>query len=89
MEYTVGMFRAFDNPDRIVRSGKKGVLDLIVFWPDGYCFFDGKTGKARFNENQLMFKDHMKKMCGRDVCFKLANVESGMEILKGLICAKN
>jgi hypothetical protein len=81
--YTVGMFRAFDNPDRIIRAGIKGVPDLIIFGKGFYLFLDAKTGNATFNKNQRFFKERMQEVAGCDIVFKLKSVDQGLKIIKG------
>lgn len=62
--YTVGMFRAWDNPDRVVHAGRAGVPDLIAFGKGWFLFMDAKTGKADFNDNQKNFIRRVAEIMG-------------------------
>lgn len=52
-----GVFRALNNPDKVVRVGLEGSPDLIGFCPDGK-FFAGeiKTGKGVLSQVQKNFR---------------------------------
>ena len=79
LPYTVGMFRAFDDVDRIIRAGQKGVPDLLTLLPNGFLYFDAKTGKADFTQEQAFFRARVHDICGEHRVFKLRNVEMGLE----------
>ena len=83
LTYTNGMFRAFDNPDRIIRAGMKGVLDLLVLGNGFYLWFDAKTGNARFTKEQRAFRERLEQINGKIVAFKLSSVESGINEIRG------
>jgi len=76
------MFRAFDNPDRIIRAGVKGVPDLMVLGRNFYLFFDAKTGNARFTKEQNNFKERLREIAGAELVYKLTSVEQGLAIIK-------
>ena len=82
LTYTNGMFRAFDNPERIIRAGLKGVLDLLVMGRGFYIWFDGKTGHARFTKEQKAFRERISYIAGDIVAFKLDSVENGIKIVR-------
>ena len=86
LPYTVGMFRAFDDPNRIVRAGLKGVFDMIVLGCGWYLFFDAKTGKAVLTKEQRAFKNRVTDLNGGQVhAYKLGSVAMGMDIIKGVM----
>lgn len=82
LSYTNGMFRAFDNPDRIVKAGTKGVLDCFILLKNDWLFFDSKTGKARFTPEQKAFISRCEQVQGRTSAFKLTSVEQGLNVIR-------
>ena len=82
LTYTNGMFRAFDNPDRIIRAGMKGVLDILVLGNGFYLWFDAKTGNAVFTKEQKAFRERLRMINGKYVAFKLTSVEMGLEKIR-------
>ena len=83
LTYTNGMFRAFDNPDRIIRAGVKGAMDLLVMGNGFYLWFDAKTGNAKLTKEQKFFRERLNVINnGREVAHKLPSVEAGLEIVK-------
>lgn len=83
LTYTNGMFRAFDNPDRIIRAGMKGVLDVLFLGPGFYLWFDAKTGKAKFTKEQKAFRNQLEYINGKVVAFKLTDIEKAIETIRG------
>lgn len=79
---TNGMFRDFESAERIIHSGLPGVPDLIVFGRGWYFYLDAKTGKAKFNDNQLRFKKRMFEMVGYDLVYKLPDISTGLALIK-------
>lgn len=83
LTYTNGMFRAFDDPDRIIRAGQKGVLDLCVFGHQKYLWFDTKTGNAVFTKEQRYFAEDMQYVNGdKNVALKLKSIEQGLAAIR-------
>ena len=82
--YDVGFFRAWSNPDIPVRCGQEGVPDLIVFGKGWYLFFDAKTGKNKFQENQIAWARQMQEINGEHKVFKLSTIARGLEIIEGM-----
>jgi len=79
---TNGMFRDFESAERIIHSGIPGVPDLIVFGRGWYFYLDAKTGRAKFNPNQVNFKKRMHEMLGHDVVYKMPDIVTGMALIK-------
>lgn len=79
---TVGMFRAFDDVERIIHSGETGQTDLIVFGKRWYLFFDGKTGKAKFSKEQQLFKNVYDELNGIETVYKLESIEQGITVIR-------
>ncbi len=82
LPYTNGMFRAFDNPDRIIRAGQKGVMDLLVLGKGFYIWFDAKTGHAQFTKEQRAFRDRLTEINEWGVAFKLSSIEYGLKVIR-------
>lgn len=82
LTYTNGMFRAWDDPERIIKAGMKGVLDCFVLLKNDWIFFDSKTGKARFTNEQKAFIARCEQVQERPSAFKLSSIEQGLEIIR-------
>lgn len=80
--YDVGQFRAFSNPDAIVRCGQYGVPDLIVLGKNYYLFFDAKTGRNSFQKNQKAFAARVEAVNEDKRVFKLSTIKNGLEIIE-------
>lgn len=77
--YDVGFFRAYSQPDIIVRCGQEGVPDTIVFGCGWYLLLDMKTGKAKFQKNQIACKNRIAQINkGRERVFKITTVNQGL-----------
>lgn len=83
LPYTNGMFRAWDDPERVIHAGQKGVTDILVLGCGFYLWFDGKTGKAKFTKEQKAFADRIKEINkGTEHVYKLSSVEEGLRVIK-------
>lgn len=82
LTYTNGMFRAYDNPERIIRAGLKGVLDLLVMGKGFYIWFDAKTGRAVFTKEQKAFRERLFQINEKQVAFKLPDVKTGLAVIR-------
>ena len=81
--YDVGFFRAYSQPDIVVRCGQEGVPDTIVFGDGFYLLFDMKTGKNKLQENQVNYKNRIAEINkGKDKVFKVNTIFQGVELIK-------
>ena len=77
--YDVGFFRAYSQPDIVVRCGQEGVPDTIVLGCGWYLLLDMKTGKAKFQANQKAIKARIAEINkGRERVFKITSVHQGL-----------
>jgi len=77
--YDVGFYRAYSQPDIIVRCGQDGVPDTIVLGCGWYLLLDMKTGKNKFQENQKAIKARIAEINkGRERVFKIKSSLEGI-----------
>lgn len=82
LPYDVGTYRAYSDPDRIVKLGQEGVLDRLIILKGGQVMFlDAKTGKAKLAGNQKDFKQRFLEVAGYDGCLPFGHEDEGLEIL--------
>lgn len=83
LPYDVGFFRAYSQPEIIVRCGQAGVPDTIVLGCGWYLLLDMKTGKNKFQKNQVDFKERVAQVNnGRQRVFKISTVNQGLCLIE-------
>jgi len=80
--YDVGFYRAYSQPDIIVRCGQKGVLDTVIITPKATLWFDMKTGKNTLQENQKNFIKRLKEIKGEIRGFKINSIKQGLDLIQ-------
>lgn len=83
LPYTCSLFRHYNNPERVVYVGRKGVPDrLVLLSTGGFLWFDAKTGKAALTKEQRAFKKCLQYCTNTERVFKLTNIEDALSIIE-------
>jgi len=83
LPYDVGVFRAFSEPEKIVRCGQDGCGDLIILGNSWYLILDNKTGKNTLQPNQKNFKKRVASInSGFEKMFKITTVKQALDLVE-------
>ncbi len=83
-----GVFRGFEDPSKIIRCGMPGAHDITgTLWDGRRAEIDAKTGKARLNKNQKIFRGVMQPY--GVMCLTVRQKDEAVEVLLTMKKMKN